>query len=252
MATTKDTLSSLKPYSGSPILIGDGSSVEATGIGRMEVGIGIFENVLHIPKLSVNLLSVYQMTHTGTGKRVEFTPDSVSIYDMQDNSKIVVGKVNHQSHLYTFSNFVSKSDSTLLLTHENDESIIWHERFGHLNFRYMQQLSKQEMVKGFPTIEFSDGVCEGCALGKHPQEKFPKGHAWRASSPLELVDSDLTSPFPVPSMSQAKYVITFIDDCTRYTWVYFLKFKFEVFEHLKIFKAHAEKQSRKMIKILRT
>ena len=79
--------------------MGDGSLVEATGIGKVEIGIGSFENVLHIPKLSVNLLSIYQMTHTRTRRRVEFTPDLVMIYDMQDNSKIVVGKVNHQSHL---------------------------------------------------------------------------------------------------------------------------------------------------------
>ena len=95
MAATNDALSSLKPYSGSPILMGDGSPIEATGIGKVELGIGSFENVLHIPKLSVNLLSVYQMTHIGTERRVEFTLDSVMIYDMQDNSKIIFVKVNH-------------------------------------------------------------------------------------------------------------------------------------------------------------
>lgn len=59
-------------------------------------------------------------------------------------------------------------------------------------------------------------------------------------------------PFPNPSMSKARYVLTFIDDCTRYTWVYFSKFKSEVFENLKIFKAHVENQLGKMIKILHT
>jgi hypothetical protein len=58
----------------------------------------------------VNLLSVYQITHSGTGKRVEFTPDSVTISDMHDNSMIVVGEVNHQYRLYTFSKFIAKSD----------------------------------------------------------------------------------------------------------------------------------------------
>lgn len=58
------------------------------------------------------------------------------------------------------------------------------------------------------------------------------------------------SPFPDPFMSKARYVLTFIDDCTRYTWLYFLKFKSKVFENLKIFKAHVENQSDKMIKIL--
>ena len=77
---------------------------------------------------------------------------------MQINLKIASGKVNDQSRLYTFSDSVHKSDSILLLTHANEESRIWHERFGHLNLRYMQQLRKQGMVKGFSSIDFSNGV----------------------------------------------------------------------------------------------
>ena len=56
------------------------------------------------------------------------------------------------------------------------------------------------MVKGLLAIEFSNGFCNGCTLGKNPQDKFVKGHAWRASSPLELVHSDLMGPFIVLSM----------------------------------------------------
>jgi len=47
-------------------------------------------------------------------------------------------------------------------------------------------------------------------------------------------------------------VLTFIDDFSRYTWVYFLRQKSEVFEHLKDFKALVENQSTRKIKILRT
>ena len=69
---------------------------------------------------------------------------------------------------------------------------------------------------------------------------------------MELVHSDLMGPFLVLSMSKARYVLSFIDDYTRFTWVYFLKLKSEVFQHLKIFKEHAENQSGKRIKILCT
>jgi hypothetical protein len=86
-------------------------------------------------------------------------------------SIIVVGKVYHKSWLYKFTKFIDY-DSYLLLTHANDSIRVWNERFGHLNFRYMQRISKKEMVKGFPYILFSEGVCEGCILGKHPEEKF--------------------------------------------------------------------------------
>ena len=69
---------------------------------------------------------------------------------------------------------------------------------------------------------------------------------------LELIHSDLMGLFPEPSISKARYVLSFIDDYSRYTWVYFLKYKSEVFENLKLFKAHVEKQSRKLVKILCT
>jgi hypothetical protein len=51
---------------------------------------------------------------------VEFTPDSITIFDMHDNSIVVVGEVNNQFHLYTFSKFTGKSSSYLQLPHVND------------------------------------------------------------------------------------------------------------------------------------
>jgi hypothetical protein len=108
------------------------------------------------------------------------------------------------------------------------------------------------MVKGFPDIQFSEGVCEGCILGKHPEEKFEKGKVRRASSSLDIVHSDLMGPFPHPSISKARCVLTFINDYSRYTWVYFLRQKSEAFEHLKYFKALVETQTGNKIKILCT
>jgi hypothetical protein len=134
--------------------MGDNSPVEVTGKGRIELTNISFKNVLHVPKLFVNLLFVNWMTNSSTKKRVIFTPDAMDIYDMQTNSRVATGEVNHQSRLYTFSKFI-EPDSALLLTHANESSRIWHKRFKHLNFRYMQQLSKQGMVDCLPDIHFS-------------------------------------------------------------------------------------------------
>jgi hypothetical protein len=57
MAASKEVYSSLDACKGPPILMGDNSSVEVTDKGRIELTNGSFENVLHVPKLSVNLLS---------------------------------------------------------------------------------------------------------------------------------------------------------------------------------------------------
>ena len=80
--------------------------------------------------------------------------DSMRIYDMQTHFKISVGKVNDQSHMYTFSNFVPHLDHIFLLTHANEESKNWQDRFSHLNSLYMQRLSKEGMFKGFSTVDF--------------------------------------------------------------------------------------------------
>jgi hypothetical protein len=165
---------------------GVNSSVEVTDKRRIELTNGSFENVLHVPKLSVNLLSMYQMMNPDTEKKVIFTPNSMDIYNKQTNSRVATGEVNHQSRLYTFSEFI-EPNFALFLTHADESSRIWHERFGHLNFRYMQKLSKKRLVDGLPDIHFSKGVCEGCVLGKHPQEKFDKGKSHRDSAPLDLI-----------------------------------------------------------------
>jgi hypothetical protein len=208
MATSEEVYSSLDAWKGPPILMGDNSFVEVTGKGRIELTNGSFENVLHVPKLFVNLLSVYQKMNSGTGNKVIFTPNSMDIYDMQTNSRVSTNEVNHQSILYTFSEFI-EPDSALLRTHVDESSRIWHERFGHFNFRYMQQLSKHGLVDGLPEIHFSRGVCEGCVLGKHPQEKFNKGKSQRVFTPLDLIHSDLMGPFLHPSISKARFFLIF-------------------------------------------
>jgi hypothetical protein len=125
MAASEEVYSSLDACKGTPILMGDKSSVEVTGKGRIELTNGSFENVLHVPKLSVNLLFVYQIENSGTGTKFVFTPNSMDIYDMQTNSRVETGEVNHQSRLYTFSEFI-ELDSALLLTHVDESTRIWH------------------------------------------------------------------------------------------------------------------------------
>jgi hypothetical protein len=96
------------------------------------------------------------------------------------------------------------------------------------------------MVDGLPSIHFSKGICEGCVLGNHPKEKLNKGKTYKASFPLDMIHSDLMVPFPHPSISKERYVLIFVDDFSCFTWIFFLRKKSEVFQHLKYFKALVE------------
>jgi hypothetical protein len=114
----------------------------------------------------------------------------------------------------------------------------------------MQKLSKKISVDGLPDIHFSKGVCEGCVLAKNPQEKFNKGKSQRAYAPLYLIHSDLMGPFPHPYIRKVRFGLILVDDLSCFTWIYFLRKKSEVFQHLKDFKTLVETQSAKKIKVL--
>ena len=75
------------------IFVGDDTKMEVEGKGHIEMETGEFKDVLYVPNLSSNLLSVYQITHLGDGHKVEFLLNSV----------VAVGKVNDDKRLYSFS-----------------------------------------------------------------------------------------------------------------------------------------------------
>ena len=96
------------------------------------------------------------------------------------------------------------------------------------------------MLTGLPMVSCKDVVCFSCVLKKHHRDSFDKHASWHASVPLELVHSDLCDPLPFASFSGFKYFLTFIDDYSRRTWVYFLKLKSKVFNMFLAYKTLVE------------
>ena len=71
---------------------------------------GNFNDVLYVPSLASNLLSVYLMTHTIPPKQVVFGPDSVEILNISIGNIIAKGVANHASKAYELSHFLPYSD----------------------------------------------------------------------------------------------------------------------------------------------
>ena len=88
MVSTKEAFSSPDMPKGPPIVLGDDSLIDSLGKGRIDLDHGKFNNVLYVPGLASNLLSVYQMTHTRSPKKVIFSPDGVEITDIS-NGKVI-------------------------------------------------------------------------------------------------------------------------------------------------------------------
>ena len=105
---------------------------------------------------------------------------------------------------------------------------------------------QSKAVEGLPEIqEKHEGVCKGCAKGKNTKKTFPSSEI-KEKGILEIIHSDVCGPMSSNSLSVYAYYVSFIDDFSRKTWVYFMKNKDKVFSKFKEFKAliknHIEKK----------
>jgi hypothetical protein len=117
--------------------------------------------------------------------------------------------------------------------------MLWHQRLGHIGEKGLRTLHGKGMVEGMSNCTLDFDFCENCIYGKHNRVRFPSG-ATRAKGILELIHSDVFGPVPVPSLGKSVYYVSFIDDFSRNTWIYFLRKKSEVFDKFKEFKALVE------------
>ena len=93
-------------------------------------------------------------------------------------------------------------------------------------------------------------VCIECIKGK--QTNLRKNDANRCGDVLELIHTNICGPFPTSSWNGQQYFITFIDDCSRYDYLYLIHEKSQSLDVLKNFKAEVENRLSKKIKVVRS
>jgi hypothetical protein len=93
----------------------------------------------------------------------------------------------------------------------------------------MNNYVKNLKLKSFPKITF----CPSCAYGKQIRSKFPTSKGQKENLMLDLVHSNVFKLMQIESHSGFKYFLTFIDDKSKESYVYFMKYKYEVFECFK-------------------
>ena len=88
------------------------------------------------------------------------------------------------------------------------------------------------MIESMSNFSLDFDFSRHCVYGKQNRVSFPYG-AKRVNKILELVHSDVFQPVSVPSLGKSVYCVSFIDDFSRNTWIYFLRNKFEVLDRFK-------------------
>ena len=98
-----------------------------------------------------------------------------------------------------------------------------------MGYDRLKVMMDKSMVKGLPQLEVhKDTMCEGCQYGTAHRQPYTEAK-YQTKKPLEIILSNVFGPVKPQSISGIRYMLTFIDDYSRYVWVYFIKEKSEVF-----------------------
>ncbi|MCO5575423.1 hypothetical protein L7F22_029224 [Adiantum nelumboides] len=137
-------------------------------------------------------------------------------------------------------------------TQAMQDAELWHARFGHVDYGSLMTLQRHNMVHDLSLLEMPPRhVCEGCVLGKMHRFAFSQDGSVRATRKLQLVHSDVCGPMRTPSVGNSLYFVTFIDDFSRFCWVYPLKAKSDVFTIFQHYVSMVENETGCKVQTLR-
>ena len=249
MTGSRAAFSDLDESKTGTVKFGDGSRVIIRGQGtvlfRCRNGEHrALQEVYYIPQLRSNIVSLGQLDEHGSEVLVK-----AGVLSIRDRERRLLAKVTRsRNRLYLLD--LKVEQPVCLAAACTEEPWLWHGRFGHLSFEALGRLGK--MVTGLPQIKHVDELCDSCLAGKQRRLPFPKTAKYRAQEVLQLVHGDLCGPITPATHGGRRYFLLLVDDCSRYMWLQLLTSKDEAAEAIRRFKARAEADSGKRLRVLRT
>jgi len=225
--------------------------LNATGEGNMIIMNDLqLTNVLLAPDLQDSLLSITAVNDHGYD--ITFNCDGVvtirdgnetiaegyhegNLYYLQLQSQTSLGESPRMESQFELS-YTLKTDNMPMSNHQ-----LWHLHLGHLGTHSL--LKMPILVQGLDDVDLTPPelqICEGCIYGKQCRKPFTESKTQRKL--MKLVHSDILRPIKVPSLNNARYVLTFIEHWSQYPKCYFLQNKDaeSVLMYFKEYKAWAE------------
>ena len=173
----------------------------------------VLTDVYYIPRLRSNIVSLGQLEEKGF--MIVMGNGRLRVYDQEQTLLISAPRTGNRLYLAKFG----LAPPVCFLAQSDDHSWLWHARFGHLNFRALNDLSAKQMVEGLPVVTRVEKVCDGCVLGKHHRKPFPQVSSFRAEKCLELVHNDLCGHISPKTVGGASYFLLVVDDYSRFMWL---------------------------------
>jgi histone deacetylase 1/2 len=162
---------------------------------------------------------------------------------IKDYSRKILHCGTFKDGLYSFSS-LSDTLPPHALTVVRASYQIWHNKLGHASFPVLQ---KSISAFTLPVANKRLPVCSDCLLARSSQLSF-KTSNHKSINPLDIVHTDVWGPAPILSTSGARYYLCFLDNCTKFIWLFPLKLKFDVEKVFLLFKTSVERQFNRTIK----
>ncbi|GJU06736.1 putative ribonuclease H-like domain-containing protein [Tanacetum coccineum] len=251
-------LSNFKEFDGGNVTFRGGAyGGRIIGKGTLKTDNLDFEDVYFVKELKFNLLSISQMCDKKN--YVLFTDTECLVlspnFKLPDENHILL-KIPRQDNMYSFDmkNIFPKESLTCLVAKAtSDESMLWHRRLGHINFKNINKLVKENIVRDLPLKRFeNDQTYVACLKGKQHRASCKTKVLNPITKPLFMLHMDLFCPTFVRSLMHKKYFLVVTDDYSRFSWVFFLATKDETSEILKNFIKEIENLVDKKVKIIRS
>ncbi|GKA67238.1 putative ribonuclease H-like domain-containing protein [Tanacetum coccineum] len=190
-------LSDFKEFDRGYVTFGEGAhGGRITSKGTLKTDNLDFEDVYFVNELKFNLFSISQMCDKKN--YVLFTDTEYLVlspnFKLPDESQILL-KIPRKDNMYSFDmkNIVPKECLTCLVAKAtSDESMLWHRRLGHINFKNINKLVKDNLVRGLPTKRFeNDQTCVACLKGKQHRASCKSKVLNPITKPLFILHMDM-------------------------------------------------------------
>ncbi|GJW11506.1 putative ribonuclease H-like domain-containing protein [Tanacetum coccineum] len=257
MTGDKDKLSDFKEFKGGYVAFGnDSKGGRISGKGTIKTSCIDFEKVSYVEELKFNLLSVSQICDKK--HNVLFTDKECLILSPKFkfvDEDLVILRAPRKNDVYSLDlkNIIPSGGITCLVAKATkDEAVLWHRRLGHVNFKNINKLVKGNLVRGLPSKTFKlEHSCLACRKGKQHRASCKKIEERTVREPLELLHMDLFGPVSVESVNRKKYCLVVTDDCSKFSWVFFLAYKDETYDMLHDLIVGLENKLRHKVKTIR-
>jgi len=246
------------------VVVASGAKTPAAGVGdyRLEFDLDgrptmvTLKDVLYVPTCPTSLFSLSRAT--AAGAKVHFDGDTCVIADGKSGHATLVGKRTPDTSGLWCLRPRAVAVAAMQATASTTSAVLWHRRYGHLHWRNLEALVRNNMVSGLPlsasdfkAAETSLPLCEPCATSKQTSASHP-ANSVRASAPLDLVHSDICGPIEVESLGGSQYFVTLLDDFSSLAQVAYIRRKSDADAALRGMLAMWERSTGRKVKALRS